>query len=160
MVSAWKIDTKFDDHFDTTSFDHVFYTGPIDEFFGYKYGPLGYRTVHFERYEADGDFQGNAVINYADVTVPYTRIHEHKHFAPWEEHEKTVYMKEFSKETTEDDVPYYPIRLDKDMKRLEKYQKEVKRLNYFTFLGRLATYKYMDMDHVIAEALEVVENFE
>lgn len=155
-----RTDTKFDDHFDTTSFDHVFYTGPIDEFFGYKFGPLGYRTVYFERHEADGDFQGNAVINYADANVPYTRIHEHKHFTPWEEHDKTVYMKEFSKETTEDDVPYYPIRLAKDMKRLEKYQKELKRLNYFTFLGRLATYKYMDMDDVIAEALEIVDNFE
>lgn len=154
-----QLDTKFDDHYDVTPFDHVFYTGPIDEFFGYKFGPLGYRTVYFERYETEGDFQGNAVINYADVTVPYTRIHEHKHFAPWEKHEKTVYMKEFSKETTEDDVPYYPIGLEKDMIRLEKYKKELRKLTNFTFLGRLATYKYMDMDHVIAEALEVAEKF-
>ena len=77
-----------------STYNHIFYTGPIDAFFDYKFGRLGYRTVTFEKHTADGDYQGNAVINYCDETVPYTRVHEHKHFAPWEEHEKTVYFKE------------------------------------------------------------------
>ena len=70
--------------------DHLFYTGPLDSFFGFKFGRLGYRTVTFERIDSLGDFQGNAVVNYPDVKIPFTRIHEHKHFAPWEKHEATV----------------------------------------------------------------------
>lgn len=153
-----KLNTIFNKTFDVTEFDHIYYTGPIDQFFEYKYGRLGYRTVYFERSEADGDYQGNAVINYADADIPYTRVHEHKHFTPWEDLEKTVYFKEYSKETGADDVPYYPKRLEDDLVMLEKYQEEVNKLEKFTFLGRLATYRYMDMHHVIAEALEVVNN--
>ena len=152
-----KLNTKFDGGFDTTGFDHVFYTGPIDAFFGYKYGRLSYRTVYFEKHEADGDYQGNAVINYADPDVPYTRVHEHKHFTPWEQHDKTVYFKEYSKETEPDDIPYYPKRLKDDMEKLTIYQDEVKELKDYTFLGRLATYRYMDMHHVIGEALDVAK---
>lgn len=144
---------------DYSAYDHIFYTGPIDAFFNFKYGKLGYRTVFFEKNYAEGDFQGNAVINYADEETPFTRIHEHKHFTPWEEHEKTVYFKEFSKETEEQDVPYYPKRLKNDMEILEKYVEEKNRLNNITFLGRLATYRYMDMHHVIAEALEIAKKF-
>ncbi|MBN8787799.1 MAG: UDP-galactopyranose mutase, partial [Terrimonas sp.] len=120
-----------------------------------KYGRLSYRTVYFERHETTGDYQGNAVINYADPEVRYTRVHEHKHFTPWEQHDTTVYFQEFSKETTENDIPYYPKRLKNDIEKLELYQQEVNKLKTFTFLGRLATYKYMDMHHVIAEALKI-----
>ncbi len=154
-----KLNTKFDSNFDTSSYDHVFYTGPIDAFFHYKYGRLSYRTVYFEKNKAEGDFQGNPVINYADVEVPYTRIHEHKHFTPWEQHDKTVYFKEFSKETTPNDVPFYPKRLSDDMKKIELYQKEVAQLSNFSFLGRLATYRYMDIQHVLEEALDLVKLF-
>jgi UDP-galactopyranose mutase len=140
-------------------YDHIFYTGPIDAFFDYKFGRLGYRTVTFEKYTADGDHQGNAVINYCDETVPYTRVHEHKHFAPWEEHEKTVYFTEFSKETTEEDIPYYPKRLDADKKILEAYRAEAMQSSNLSFLGRLATYRYMDMHHVIGEALHFSQSF-
>lgn len=152
-----RLDTKFDNTWDLSEYDHVFYTGPIDAFFGYKHGKLSYRTVYFEKGVADGDHQGNAVINYADPDIPYTRVHEHKHFTPWESHDKTVYFKEYSKETTEGDVPYYPKRLAKDMEKLALYEAEVKKLEKITFLGRLATYRYMDMHHVIAEALKVAE---
>lgn len=134
-------------------YSHIFYTGPIDAFFDYKFGRLGYRTVTFEKHTASGDHQGNAVINYCDETIPYTRVHEHKHFAPWEVHEKTVYFREFSKETTENDIPYYPKRLEKDKRILDAYRAEAGQSSNISFLGRLATYRYMDMHHVIGEAL-------
>jgi UDP-galactopyranose mutase len=140
-------------------YDHIFYTGPIDAFFDYKFGRLGYRTVTFEKHITDGDYQGNAVINYCDQEVPHTRVHEHKHFAPWEEHEKTVYFKEFSKETTEEDIPYYPKRLDADKKILDAYRQEAEQSSNLSFLGRLATYRYMDMHHVIGEALAFSQTF-
>jgi UDP-galactopyranose mutase len=140
-------------------YDHIFFTGPIDAFYGYKFGRLGYRTVTFEKYTADGDHQGNAVINYCDETVPYTRVHEHKHFAPWEHHEKTVYFKEFSKETTENDIPYYPKRLEADKNILQAYFMEALQTSNISFLGRLATYRYMDMHHVIGEALQFSASF-
>lgn len=152
-----RLNTKFDAAESLEDYDHIFYTGPIDAFFGYRYGPLSYRTVFFEPSYAEGDYQGNPVINYADTEVPYTRIHEHKHFTPWEKHDKTIYFKEFSKETTQTDVPYYPKRLSEDIKKLELYQNDVAQLTGYTFIGRLATYRYMDMHHVIAEALNTIE---
>lgn len=142
-----------------STYNHIFYTGPIDAFFDYQFGRLGYRTVTFEKHTAEGDHQGNAVINYCDETVPYTRVHEHKHFAPWEDHEKTVYFKEFSKETNEEDIPYYPKRLDADKKILAAYRAEAMRSSNLSFLGRLATYRYMDMHHVIGEALDFAQSF-
>lgn len=154
-----KLSTKFDKSLDTNEYDHVFYTGPIDAFFDYKHGRLSYRTVFFEKHVADGDYQGNPVINYSEESVPYTRVHEHKHFTPWENHDKTVYFKEYSKETTAEDIPYYPKRLSADMQVLDKYQQEVNTLNGYTFLGRLATYRYMDMHHVIGEALVAAKKF-
>lgn len=142
---------------DLSTYDQVFYTGPIDSFFDYKHGRLGYRTVYFEKHITEGDFQGNAVINYADEDTAFTRIHEHKHFTPWENHEKTVYFKEFSKETNEEDIPYYPKRLSNDLEMLAKYEAEIQNLSNVTFLGRLASYRYMDMHHVIADALETAK---
>lgn len=154
-----QLSTKFGENFNIENYDHIFYTGPIDAYFSFKYGRLSYRTVYFEKNEADGDYQGNPVINYADSEVPFTRIHEHKHFTPWEAHEKTVYFKEYSKETGADDVPFYPKRLTEDLKMLELYQAEAKKLKGVTFVGRLATYRYMDMHHVINEALTIVEQY-
>lgn len=153
------LETKFDKQFDVKGFDHIFYTGPIDAFFNYEYGRLSYRTVYFERNEAMGDFQGNAVINYACTEIPYTRIHEHKHFTPWHSFEKTVYFKEFSKETEINDIPYYPKRLKDDIEKLNLYQKKLTKLDNYTFIGRLATYRYMDMHHVIDEALITCKTF-
>jgi UDP-galactopyranose mutase len=136
---------------------HVFYTGPIDRFFNYDLGPLGYRTVQFERGEAHGDYQGNAVINYTSWDVPYTRVHEHKHFAPWEEHEKTVFFHETSKETEVHDTPYYPKRLEGDMGRIARYQELASRRPNVSFLGRLGTYRYLNMDQAIGEAMDFAE---
>lgn len=135
-------------------FSHVVFTGPIDHFYGHKFGRLGYRTVHWTRSEGRGDFQGNAVINYPGLEEPFTRIHEHKHFAPWEEHERTLVFTEFSKETAAGDIPYYPKRLAPDKELLDRYLEEARRERHVSFLGRLATYRYMDMHQVIGEALD------
>jgi len=152
LATSWEPAMKDD-------FAHVFFTGPIDAFFGYKHGRLGYRTVFWEKQTHTGDFQGNAVINYTEATEPYTRIHEHKHFAPWENHEKTTVFTEYSKETGDQDIPYYPKRLAADKEILRKYRTEAEVTQGVSFLGRLATYRYMDMHHVIGEALEFADAF-
>jgi UDP-galactopyranose mutase len=138
-------------------YDHVFYTGPIDAFFGHELGRLRYRTVEFERFEAEGDIQGNAVINYTQESVPFTRIHEHKHFAPWESHKGSVAFREFSKATGPEDVPYYPLRLSPDRDLFSVYEALAGNLPNVSFLGRLATYRYLDMDQVIGEALDIAQ---
>lgn len=154
------LDKKFHPLMDDTSeYDHVFYTGPIDAYFDYAYGRLGYRTVSFEKHYGVGDFQGLSQMNYCDEDVPYTRIVEHKHFAPWETHAETVYFKEYSTETSVNDIPYYPKRLDADKRMLAQYQAAAGALEGVSFLGRLATYRYMDMHHVIGEALELAGKF-
>jgi UDP-galactopyranose mutase len=135
-------------------FDHVIFTGPIDQYYGYRHGRLGYRTVYWKREEHGGDFQGNAVINYPGLEEPFTRIHEHKHFAPWEEHERTLVFTEFSKETAAGDIPYYPKRMALDRELLGRYMEEARRETRVSFLGRLATYRYMDMHQVVGEAMD------
>jgi len=135
-------------------FPEVIFTGPIDKFYGCRHGRLGYRTVFWEKQTVTGDHQGNAVINYPSMDVPYTRIHEHKHFAPWETHEKSIALTEYSKETEDQDIPYYPKRLTADKELLSKYLEDARKDDGIYFLGRLATYRYMDMDDVIAEALD------
>lgn len=141
------------------AFDHVFYTGPIDAFFNHQFGRLGYRTVTFEKNYGEGDYQGATQVNYCEETVPYTRIAEHKHFTPWEQHSKTVYFIEYSKETTPEDVPYYPKRLAADKALLLQYRALAAIQNKVSFLGRLATYRYMDMHHVIGEAMDFAVQF-
>lgn len=154
------LNTKFSPfHFDISSYTHIFYTGAIDSFFDYKFGRLGYRTVYFKKHSTHGDYQGNAVINYSDELIPYTRVHEHKHFTPWEQFPKTVYFEEYSKETEGNDIPYYPKRMDEDMQKYSKYLEETRKLKNITFLGRLGTYKYMDMHQVIEEALDIAGNY-
>lgn len=150
---------KFSAADDVSAYDHVFYTGPIDAYFNFTHGRLGYRTVTFEKHYADGDFQGVTQMNYCDAAVPYTRIAEPKHFTYWEQHDKTVYFKEFSKETTPDDIPYYPKRLQQDKNILLQYRQAAQQLQKVSFLGRLATYRYMDMHHVIGEAMQFARLF-
>jgi UDP-galactopyranose mutase len=135
-------------------FDHIFYTGPIDAWFNYAEGRLGYRTLDFIREDYDGDFQGCAVMNYSDATVPYTRISEHKHFSPFEQFEKTVIFKEYSRQCEIGDTPYYPIRLLEEKTILANYIKRAKEQKKVSFLGRLGTYRYLDMDTTIWEALQ------
>ena len=134
-------------------FDHIIWTGQLDQWFNYSEGQLGYRTLDFEKFSGEGDFQGTAVMNYGDENVPYTRISEHKHFAPWESHENTIYFKEYSRACEEKDIPYYPIRLVTDKVLLDKYLHLANLEQKVTFAGRLGTYRYMDMDVTIKEAL-------
>lgn len=135
-------------------YDHVFYTGPIDAWFSYDEGRLGYRTLDFEKEVHKGDYQGCAVMNYGDEEVPYTRISEHKHFSPWEEHDNTVIFKEFSRNCEESDIPYYPIRMVEEKKLLDIYIAKANEEDCVSFVGRLGTYRYLDMDVTIHEALE------
>ncbi|GBQ21397.1 UDP-galactopyranose mutase [Acetobacter estunensis NRIC 0472] len=149
--------TRFEDVKET--FHHVFYTGPIDRFFGFPIGRLGYRTLDFERFIAEGDYQGTAVMNYCDRAVPYTRVSEHKHFAPWEADklERTVCFREYSRLANENDIPYYPIRLVQEQEMLAAYVDMARKTKGVSFLGRLGTYRYLDMDVSIGEALDAVD---
>lgn len=140
-------------------YDHVFYSGPLDGYFDFKLGRLGYRTLDFERFTYDGDYQGCAVMNYGEVDVPYTRITEHKHFAPWESHESSVCYREFSRAAEPDDIPYYPIRQVKEKALLDEYVDMATARQGVTFVGRLGTYRYLDMDVTIREALDTARGF-
>lgn len=142
-------------------FQHVFYSGPLDRYFGYDLGRLGYRTLDFECFRAEGDFQGTAVINYPDPEVPFTRISEHKHFAPWEsaQFEKTIAFREYSRFCERGDIPYYPIRLLKEEQLLRQYEERAAAEAGVTFIGRLGTYQYLDMDVTIARALKTAEEY-
>ena len=133
----------------------TFYAGPIDAFYDYQFGRLGYRTVEFEAFRGEGDLLGNAVINEGEPDVPYTRTHEHKHFAPWETHASSIAFREYSKETEGDDVPFYPKRLANDLASLSKYMELATAETKVVFTGRLGTYRYLDMDQVIGEALDL-----
>ena len=140
-------------------YDHVFYSGPLDAFYSYQYGRLGYRTLDFEKFTLQGDYQGCAVMNYCSLDVPYTRITEHKYFSPWETHEGSVCYKEYSRECGEKDIPYYPIRQMGEMALLDKYLSLAESEKNITFVGRLGTYRYLDMDVTIAEALNTAEKY-
>ena len=131
----------------------MIWTGPIDAYFNYEFGRLGYRTLDFVAEASDGDFQGHPVVNYCDVDVPYTRLTEHKHFAPWESHNRTVVYHEFSRLCEENDTPYYPIRRVKEKEQLLSYVQRARTATGVTFMGRLGTYRYLDMDITIHEAL-------
>jgi len=139
-------------------FDHVFYSGPLDGYFDYELGRLGYRTLDFERFTYDGDYQGCAVMNYGEESVPYTRITEHKHFAPWETHEGSVCYREFSRAAGPDDIPYYPIRQVKEKALLGEYVELATKTQRVTFIGRLGTYRYLDMDVTIRESFETAKS--
>jgi len=143
----------------TADFDHTFYSGPIDAWFSCSEGRLGYRTLDFVAERHQGDFQGNAVMNYCDMSAPWTRISEHKHFSPWESHEQTIIFKEYSRACEPHDTPYYPIRLVKEKSLLAKYVALAREEARTTFVGRLGTYRYLDMHVAIAEALDAAERF-
>ena len=149
---AVHLSTRFE-RAQSSNYDHVVWTGPIDAYFGFEHGRLAYRTLDFEQHVSDGDFQGCPVLNYCDEQVPYTRITEHKHFAPWENHDSTVTYTEFSRLCGENDTPYYPIRLVKETDQLVNYVQQARAQKGVTFLGRLGTYRYLDMDVTIHEAL-------
>lgn len=135
----------------------IVFTGMIDEYFGYKLGALEYRSVRFETEVLDTDnYQGNAVVNYTDREVPYTRIIEHKHFE-FGTQEKTVISREYSSEWKVGMEPYYPVNNDQNNQLFEEYRKLAEKESNVIFGGRLGNYKYYDMDKVIEAALETVD---
>jgi len=142
----------------------IVYTGPLDRYFDYSEGELGWRTLDFEtEVLATGDFQGTPVMNYNDADVPYTRIHEFRHFHPEREYpaDKTVIMREFSRFAENGDEPYYPINTPDDRDMLARYRELAKAetaSKKVLFGGRLGTYKYLDMHMAIASALTMFEN--
>jgi UDP-galactopyranose mutase len=142
----------------------VVYTGPLDRYFDYADGELGWRTLDFETEVLEtGDYQGTPVMNYNDADVPYTRIHEFRHFHPERDYpaDKTVIMREFSRFAESGDEPYYPINTPEDREKLNAYRARAKRetaSNNVLFGGRLGTYQYLDMHMAIASALTMYEN--
>lgn len=139
----------------------VVYTGPLDRYFDYSEGRLGWRTLDFETEVLDiPDFQGTSVMNYNDADVPYTRIHEFRHFHPERDYpkDKTVIMKEYSRFAEADDEPYYPINTPEDREMLKKYRELAAQEKNVFFGGRLGTYQYLDMHMAIASALTMWEN--
>ena len=153
-----QLDTVFDPN-QAQDYDHTFWSGPLDGFFDYKLGRLGYRTLDFEQFSADGDWQGCAVMNYGDPDTPFTRITEHKHFSPWEEHAGSVLYRESARACGPDDIPYYPIRMVDEKALLRDYIDAAKGAQNVTFVGRLGTYRYLDMDVTIREALDCADDW-
>ena len=150
------LNTTFDPA-EADQWDHVFWSGPLDGWFNYDQGRLGYRTLDFEKFTYDGDYQGCAVMNYGDEAVPHTRITEHKHFAPWESHTGSVLYRETARACGMDDIPYYPIRQVAQKALLADYVAAAQTAQNVTFVGRLGTYRYLDMDVTIREALDCAD---
>jgi UDP-galactopyranose mutase len=141
------------------------YTGPLDRYFDYSQGWLGWRTLDFETevLRDCGDFQGTPVMNYADADVPFTRIHEFRHFHPEREYpaDRTVIVREYSRAAGKEDEPYYPINTPADRAMLEAYRELAAAesgKNNVLFGGRLGTYKYLDMHMAIGSALSMFDN--
>ncbi len=143
--------------YDISRFKKLVYTGPLDRFFSYKHGVLGWRTLDFieERIPVI-DYQGTSVVNYADEDVNFTRIHEFKHLHPerTQSDDLTIIFKEFSRFATQDDEPYYPINSKNDRDVLLKYREESLKFTNVMFGGRLGRYQYLDMHMAIASALQ------
>lgn len=141
------------------TFDKVLYTGMIDEYFDYRLGELQYRSLRFEEELLEGcdNYQGNAVVNYTERQVPYTRIIEHKHFE-FGEQPDTVITREYPAAWQRGDEPYYPINDDANSRLYQQYVELAREEKNVLFGGRLGMYRYYDMDKVIAEALKLAES--
>ena len=138
-------------------YNKMIYTGPIDQFYNYCYGPLEYRSVKFDTEILDIDnYQGNAVVNYTSKNVPYTRIIEHKHFE-FGKQEKTVISREYSSKWKIGDEPYYPVNDEKNNELFKKYNELAMNEKNVIFGGRLGQYKYYDMHVVIKEAINMIK---
>jgi len=163
MLSSDLIDVELEQDF----FDHknkylkqyprIIFTGMIDQFFDYEFGPLEYRSLRFETEILDlENYQGNAVVNYTDAETPYTRIIEHKHFE-FGKQPKTVITREYPKAWKIGEEPYYPINDENNNEKYRKYQELAKTVPNVIFGGRLGSYKYYDMHQVIAAALTLIK---
>lgn len=168
---ALKLDTTYEDYcrknkqtglFESTDGEHTFekvlYTGMIDEFYHYQLGELAYRSLRFETEVLDGEenYQGNAVVNYTEREVPYTRIIEHKHFE-FGKQPDTVITREYPQDWEKGEEPYYPVNDEKNSNLYEAYAELAKKERNVLFGGRLGQYKYYDMDKVIRAALNMVQ---
>jgi UDP-galactopyranose mutase len=167
MVDHPKIEVRLDKEFSSLRSGlignvPVVYTGPLDAYFDYAAGDLGWRTLDFDlEVKATGDFQGTPVMNYADEDVPFTRIHEFRHFYPerdWYPKDRTVIMREYSRFAERGDEPYYPINTAEDRARLLAYREMTEGEPDVLFGGRLGTYKYLDMHMAIGSALSMYDN--
>ncbi|MGN6332336.1 MAG: UDP-galactopyranose mutase [Motilibacteraceae bacterium] len=167
MADHPRIEVRLDTEFDDVREEYlrkvpVVYTGPLDAYFDHAEGRLGWRTLDFETQVLDvGDFQGTSVMNYADEDVPYTRIHEFRHFHPertWYPDDRTVVMREYSRFAEVGDEPYYPINTPEDRARLLRYRERAAQEEGVLFGGRLGTYQYLDMHMAIASALHLVDD--
>ncbi len=138
--------------------EQIVFTGPIDKFYDYKFGELEYRSLRFETEIKDiQNYQGNAVVNYTEYEIPYTRIIEHKHFEFDSTSPKTVVTREYPDQWVQGKEPYYPVNNEKNNELYKKYEEEALKDNKVIFGGRLGQYKYYDMDKVILSALETVK---
>jgi UDP-galactopyranose mutase len=140
-------------------FDFIFYSGTLDGFFDHELGRLPYRTLEFVERFGDGDVQGCAVMNYCDESVPFTRVTEHKHFSPWERHDASVLYEEYSRDCLPEDIPYYPLAILGEDALLNKYKARAAELPRVAFVGRLGTYRYLDMDVAIRHALDTARQW-
>ncbi|MFJ1364960.1 UDP-galactopyranose mutase [Capnocytophaga canimorsus] len=155
-----KLNTDYFDnreHWDSIA-EKVVYTGKIDEFFDYQFGTLDYRSLHFETEVLDTpNYQGNAVVNYTEKEIPYTRIIEHKHFE-FGTQPKTIITREYPQDISENNEAYYPINNDKNQEIYQKYRNLADECKNVIFGGRLAEYKYYDMHQVVEKALNITES--
>lgn len=139
----------------------IVYSGPIDCYFDYQFGELGWRTLDFESEILEtGNFQNASVVNYSDLDVEFTRIHEYRHLHPERDYqnEKTIISREYSRFALRDDEPYYPVNTENDRKKLLQYRELMANENNVWFGGRLGTYQYLDMHMAIASALTSFDN--
>ena len=139
----------------------IVYTGPIDRYFDYEFGELGWRTLDFESEVVEtGNFQNTSVVNYSDLDVPFTRIHEYRHLHPERDYqnESTYISREYSRFASRDDEPYYPVNTDADRAKLVNYRTLMDNAKNVWFGGRLGSYQYLDMHMAIASALTAFDN--
>jgi UDP-galactopyranose mutase len=151
----------FDDKPDLVGQVPVIYTGPIDRYFDFEFGELGWRTLDFESEIVEtGNFQNTSVVNYSDLDVPFTRIHEYRHLHPERnyQNDSTVISREYSRFASRDDEPYYPVNTEVDREKLMQYRILMDNEKHVWFGGRLGSYQYLDMHMAIASALTAFDN--
>lgn len=156
------IDVELGRRFDPrqrSQYDHLFWTGPLDGYFDRRFGALRYRTLDFEFVTLPGVHQASAVVNHCDRHVPYTRVTEYRHFAAWEQPAATTISRERPRDCGDDDIPYYPVRLLEHGGAVNRYLELARAERGVTFLGRLGTFRYLDMDNSIDEALTAADSF-
>ena len=157
-----RLDTDFFDiRAELDSAVPIVYTGPIDKYFDFEFATLGWRTLDFQdEVVGIGDYQGTSVVNYSDLDVAFTRIHEYRHLHPERNYqtESTFISREFSRFASSADEPYYPVNTEADRQQLSQYRELIKQENGVWFGGRLGTYQYLDMHMAIASALTLFDN--